>query len=100
VIRKKQMNSKPFKFSPNLKIKKSIENVEKKSQEMAIKKYGYNFSTSEFYEKIAQDKTAVKKFNRSLNQYDLHLDYFPRKKNKNGKWYLDSVYLLVNNKTN
>lgn len=100
VIRKKVMNNKPIKIPLNYKTKKIIDQAENKAQVNAIKKYGTKFTTEKFYQKIAQDKTAIKQFNQVLNQHGIHIDYFPRKKNRHNKWYLDTVYLLVNNKTN
>jgi len=64
-------------------------------EDEAIKKYGVNFTTEEFYTKIAQDLTYINKFNEFLNNYNVHIDYYPRIKDARGSWVIDSVYLPI-----
>lgn len=60
----------------------------------AIDKYGEDFSLDTFYEEIAQDRYYINKFNETLNNYDINIDYYPRIKIKN-RWLIDTVYLPV-----
>lgn len=64
-------------------------------QNSAIDKYGINFSSYEFRSKISHDTTYIKKFNHTLNKYNIHIDFYPRIKDKKGKWVVDSIYLPV-----
>jgi hypothetical protein len=65
-------------------------------QKDAIIKYGTEFSINEFYEQIAHDMSYLNRFNRILNQYQIHIDYYPRK--KDGKhWFIDTVFLKFKN---
>jgi hypothetical protein len=64
-------------------------------QSNAIKKYTYKFSLDKFYNEISKDFTYIDEYNKTLHEYEIHIDYFPRIKDKNGNWYLDSIYLPV-----
>ena len=61
-------------------------------QRDSIKQYGTEFDNNTFYSEIAQNTSYVDRFNRVLNQYQINIDYYPRK--KDGKyWYIDTVFL-------
>jgi hypothetical protein len=64
-------------------------------QSKAISKYGFRFSLNVFYNKIASDFTSIDAYNAILHNYDIHIDYFPRIKDSNGNWHIDSIYLPV-----
>jgi hypothetical protein len=64
-------------------------------QDQALAKYSKTFSEQVFYSKIAQDKTFIGKFNTSLEEFGITADFFPRSKDKNGKWILKEIYLPV-----
>ena len=59
-----------------------------------IDKYGTDFTTYIFYSKIANDMTFIDKINVLLHEYNLHIDFFPRIKEKN-RWIIDTLYLPV-----
>lgn len=73
---------------------KKINNLYEKVQYKAIKKYGTKFSKETFYSKIAQDYLFIDEINKTLNEHQLHIDYFPRKKIKT-LWVLDTIYLPI-----
>lgn len=63
-------------------------------QKEAIKKYGNRFTTYEFYSKIAQDMKYINELNNTLNKYNIHIDFYPRKKSTKKLWYLDTIFLI------
>jgi hypothetical protein len=69
------------------------EHIFEKVQTQAIKKYGTDFSTYVFYSEIAQETQYIQKINNILNKFNLQIDYYPRKKNINNKWVIDTVFL-------
>lgn len=64
-------------------------------QDIAIKKFGKNITTSKFYSKVSQDVTYIENINKVLNKYEMHIDFYPRKKDSKGKWIIDDVYLKI-----
>lgn len=62
-------------------------------QDMSIKKYGTTFSARKFYTKIAQDTQWIDQLNKTLNKFKIHIEYYPRKKDINNVWILDTVFL-------
>jgi hypothetical protein len=73
---------------------KKYERIFDKVQEESIKKYGAKFDTKTFYSVISQDLTYVSQLNTVLNKFDLQIDFYPRKKDKNGHWVIDTVFLV------
>lgn len=74
------------------------ENMQKtmrKVQDDALKKYGTQFTTYEFYSKISQDRHYIDMINKQLNKYELHIDFYSRLKDDKGKWVIDTIYLPV-----
>ncbi|AYV77421.1 MAG: hypothetical protein Dasosvirus2_17 [Dasosvirus sp.] len=65
-----------------------------KIQREAIDKYGTRFGKKEFYSVIAQDTSFIDQYNKFLNKYNIHIDFYPRKKDKNNNWYIDTIYLV------
>jgi len=65
------------------------------SQKIAIEKYGTDFATYKFYSAIAQDRTYINMINKVINKYQIHIDYYPRVKDKKGRWYINTIYLSV-----
>jgi hypothetical protein len=61
----------------------------------AINKYGHNFSELDFYSKIAQDKKYINMLNKILNEFDIHIDYYPRTQNSKKQWIIDTIYLPI-----
>lgn len=62
-------------------------------QREAIHKHGTEYTKEYFYSEIAQDLTNfIKRFNRVLNKYQLHVDFYPRKKD-GIYWYIETVFL-------
>lgn len=107
LIRKKKFDNKSFKKLKKINLnKKDIYKFIIKLQDEAIKEYPPKstdksgnaiYDETFFFETIAQDKKYINRLNDFLEQYDLHVDYQPRKKDKNGQWIIDTVYLPINN---
>ncbi len=71
-----------------------------KTQRDAIYKYGINFNAHKFYANIAQDTSYIEAMNNTLNKYNINIDFYPRKRDKTGKWFIDTVFLVFRkNKT-
>lgn len=66
-----------------------------KVQIEAIKKYGSTFSNNLFYSKIAQNRSYIHKINKILKLSNIIIDYYPRVKNKKGKWVLPLITIDV-----
>lgn len=66
-----------------------------KVQHEAHLKHGHKFSTERFYSVIAQDKSFINKLNIVLNKFSIHIDYYSRIKDSEGRWIIESVYLPV-----
>lgn len=64
-------------------------------QDIAILKYGEEFSDEKFLSTIAQDTTGIDDINALLKDYNLYIDFFPRQKNTIGQWIIGTVYLPV-----
>lgn len=64
----------------------------------AIEKYtsidNPKISKSTFYNSIMLDTSYLDTFNKYLNKFDIHIDYFHRIK-LNNKWVLDTIYLPI-----
>lgn len=93
-IRKFLFDRKKIKIDEN-ELFKNLKKVMIRAQDKAIKKYGTNFSTYDFYSKIAQDREYIDMINHELNKYEIHLDFFSRQKDDKGRWYIDTLYLPV-----
>lgn len=71
-----------------------------KIQKEAIANYGVRFSTNKFYSKIAQNTSYITSMNKTLNKFNIHIDFYPRKKDRTGEWIIDTVFLVFrHNKT-
>jgi hypothetical protein len=64
-------------------------------QREAIGKYGFKFDSEFFYSVIAQDMSYMKRINDLLEKFSLHIDFFPRQRNKQGKWVIGTLYLPI-----
>lgn len=65
------------------------------SQREAIKLYGTQFSQEFFFSVISQNTSFINEINKILNKYQLHIDFYPRIKDDNNNWIIDSIYLPV-----
>lgn len=65
-----------------------------KVQHDALLLYGDDFDTKTFYTEIAQNTSHIVKINHVLNTFNIHLDYYPRKKDEDGHWIIDTVFLV------
>lgn len=92
-IRKYKFDRSKIKINEN-KLYKLLLKMYEDVQEQAIDKYGTDFTTYVFYSKIANDMTFIDKINILLHEYNLHIDFFPRIKEKN-RWIIDTLYLPV-----
>lgn len=63
-------------------------------QKNSIRKYGKKFTTNKFFSDIAQNTKYIDDINNVLNKFNIHIDYYPRKKGKNNIWYIDTVFLV------
>ena len=72
-----------------------IRKLFREQQYIALKKYGQKFSTYEFYSKISQDLTYINNINAKLKEYNLEIDFFPRKKDNKGQWHVSTIYLRI-----
>jgi hypothetical protein len=95
IIRKFVNNDKNIEFNED-DLYEELSKVIWDAQNLSIKKYGTEFDTNEFYAVIAQDTTYINMINKILNNHDLHIDFYPRTKDKNGGWYINTIYLSVN----
>jgi hypothetical protein len=94
IIRKYTMDTKKIRINED-KMFRGFNYVSSRAQTLSLRKYGDRFSTTKFYSKIAQDDKYIKMINKILNKYSLHIDYYPRIKDKKGRWIIDTVYLPV-----
>jgi hypothetical protein len=93
-IRKHKFDRNKIKIDED-KMNEELQELYPTVQEEAIEQYGTTFNTSFFYEKIAQNNKYINKINKILNNYELHIDYYPRSKDLNGKWILFDLYLPI-----
>lgn len=63
-------------------------------QNTALEKYGSDFTIQQFYKEIAQDTTFIDMMNATLNTFNIHIDYYPRKRDAQKKWVIDTVFLV------
>lgn len=71
-----------------------------KVQKEAIIEHGSKFTTDEFYKTIAQDASYINKMNTMLNDFGIHIDYYPRKQDVEGRWIIDTVFLVFKENKN
>lgn len=93
-IRKTIPDNKKIKVDEN-KLYREMNKIMRITQEEAIDKYGIDFTTYEFYSKIAQDTQFIKNINNVLNKYLISIDFYPRLKDHKGNWIIDSIHLPV-----
>ena len=74
---------------------KQLDHISDKIQNMAINKYGFNFTQHEFYSVISQDMLYINMFNTFLNKNNIHIDYYPRIYDTIGNWIIDDLYLPI-----
>ena len=67
----------------------------KEVQKKSIATYGVDFSSYKFYSEIAQDTSPIDALNKLLNNYNLHVDYYPRTRDKKGNWIIDTIFLPI-----
>jgi len=92
-IRKLNQSIEDIKINEN-NLYKKYNRILNSANSNAIKKYGTNFTNNKFYKVIAQDISFIEDINNVLKEFDLKIDYYPRKKDKiNNKWYIDNVFL-------
>ena len=91
-IRKKEQGNSDIKINDDALYKK-YNRIVNKVQMMAIKEYGSDFTDNKFYKTIAQNTKFIYEINTVLSDFNLCIDYYPRTKDKNNKWYIDTVFL-------
>lgn len=93
-IRKLIMDRKKIKIDED-ELYKELSIEMRKSQHDAIKLYGTDFTTYEFYSKIAQNTDYIKNINTVLNKYKINIDFYPRQKDLRGNWIISSIHLPI-----
>lgn len=73
---------------------KKYQKIFNKIQKNAITEYGTDFNTQTFYARIAQNTKYIEMMNNVLNGFHINIDYYPRKKDPEGKWIIDTVFLV------
>ena len=92
-IRKKEQGKNDIKINED-GLYKQYNKISRQANKKAIEKYGTKFTNNKFYKEISQDTSFIESINNVLNEFDLHIDYYPRKKDEdNNKWYIDNVFL-------
>ncbi len=66
------------------------------AQKLAIEQYGTDFNAYKFYSVIAQNRTYINMINAVINKHHVHIDFYPRVKDKKGRWFINTIYLSVN----
>jgi hypothetical protein len=92
-IRKIKLDREKIKIDEDKLFKKFNENFYK-IQSKYIDLYTTNFTKKEFYEKISQNKKPIEELNNVINEFGIHVEYYPRIKIKSN-WILDKVYLPI-----
>ena len=80
------------------KLFKNYEKTFNLIQKKAISIYKTKFDTNFFYSFISQDATHINKLNDTLNEFNINIDYYPRKKDNAGKWFIDTLFLVFRKK--
>lgn len=73
---------------------KKYQRMFNKVQKEALAEYGIDFNTPTFYSTIAQNMKYIGMLNRVMNTFNIQIDYYPRKKDSDGKWVIDTVFLV------
>lgn len=94
-IRKNTNNKKKIKINEDDLFNK-YQNIQFKYQKKAIKKY-FPFNEEQFFSVIAQDTSFINKLNDLLKNFDLCIDYFPRIKDNDGYWHINTIYIPIYN---
>lgn len=92
-IRKKDLNHEKI-FVNEDKLFRDYNFIFERIQDNVIKKYGTNFTTEKFHNKIAKERQYFDSFNEILNKYLIQIDFYPRIKHKS-QWILDKIYLPI-----
>lgn len=93
-IRKYKFDKKQIKINEDRFYKQLIKTY-RNVQNSAIKKYGTTFTADIFHTDISPNLSYINKVNKELHKFKMHIDYYPRKKDKIGHWIIDTVYLPV-----
>ena len=107
-IRKKNMDKSKIVINEDdlyKKYNKLFHEIQKHYIKIIQKKYGktnfistlndYKKYLDFFYSEISHDSYFLDKINTLLEKYDLHVDFFPRKKDKYNNWFVDTVFLPI-----
>lgn len=94
IIRKLNNDLRTIEINENEMVRK-INLKYSKLQSKYIRLYGTKFNDNKFYSTIAQNIKPVHSINKILNQYSMHIDFYPRIKDSLGNWIIDTVYVPV-----
>ena len=92
-IRKKEFDLNKIEMNHN-KFRKKYKKYFRKYQTEMIEKYGVKFNETKFFGTISQDTYFTDKMNIVLNDFDIHIDFYPRIQIKK-KWIIDTIHLPV-----
>lgn len=92
-IRKKTEDTGVIDIDEDLLYKK-YQRVFNKIQNAAIEEYGTNFTPAYFYTSIAQDMKYINQLSNTLNEFNISIDFYPRKKDDDNNWIIDTVFLV------
>ena len=92
----KMINNNKKKVDISEKTEDQLNYMFNKIQDTAIRKYGTDFTNEFFYSVIAQNTSYIKQINNLLKKDNLELKFFPRIKNKKGRWVLPEITVKVN----
>jgi len=73
---------------------KNYQKIFNRAQKGAINEYGTGFNTQTFYANIAQNTKYIDMMNKVLNGFNIHIDFYPRKKDPDGRWVIDTIFLI------
>lgn len=93
-IRKNLLDKKNIKIDED-DFYENIKKICNNAQNLALQKYGTNFTTYKFYSQISQDTTFIDMINNVLKKYYLFIDFYPRIKDFKGSWIVDTIYIPI-----
>ena len=93
-IRKKTFDRKKIKIDED-RMYGELQDLYPEIQEEAINEYGTDFNAEYFYKEISQNQKYINKINKTLNKYNIQIDYYPRSKDSLGKWIINDLFLPI-----
>ena len=95
IIHQLMLDDRKIKIKNYPKFERGLYNTIMKAQKRAIKRFGRKFSENTYYSVIAQDGQYLGMVNDYLRKFKLVIDYYPRRKDTDGNWIIDNIYIPV-----